>query len=115
MPEGNPVESTPLELVRGDVTLLEVDAFVFYATHDLKLGSGFGGAIAVRGGPSIQEELDELGPLETCEAVVSAAGELKAKHIIHAVGPRFEEPGVEDKLRRTMRNVLALADEKGVE
>lgn len=115
MPEGNPVESAPLSLVRADVTLVEVDAFVFYATHDLKLGSGFGGAIAVRGGPSIQEELDELGPLETCEAVASAAGELTAKFIIHAVGPRFEEPDVEGKLRRTMRNVLALADEKGVE
>jgi O-acetyl-ADP-ribose deacetylase (regulator of RNase III) len=103
-----------LKLVRDDVTLLEVDAFVYYATHDLKLGSGFGGAIAVRGGPSIQEELDGVAPLETCEVAVTAAGELKANFIVHAVGPRFQEPDLEEKLRRTIRNTLAAAAEKGV-
>jgi len=103
-----------LKLVRDDLTLLDVDAIVFYATHDLKLGSGFGGAIAIRGGPTIQEELDGLGARETGEAVVTAAGELKARHIVHAVGPRFQEPDLEEKLRRTMRNTLAAAVEKGV-
>jgi O-acetyl-ADP-ribose deacetylase (regulator of RNase III) len=104
-----------LRLVRGDVTLLDVDAFVFYANHDLKLGSGFGGAIAVRGGPTIQKELDELGTRETCEAVVTEAGELKARFIIHAVGPRFQEPELEEKLRRTMRSTFELANEKELE
>ena len=43
-----------VRLIKGDITEVEVDAFVFYAQHDLALGSGFGGAISVRGGPSVQ-------------------------------------------------------------
>lgn len=103
-----------LRLVRDDVTLMDVDAFVFYARHDLVLGSGFGNAISTRGGPEIQKELDEKAPVETCEVVVTRAGELKARHIVHAVGPRFQEPDMEPKLRRTMRNVLAAAKERGL-
>lgn len=103
-----------VRLIRGDITELEVDAFVFYAQHDLALGSGFGGAISVRGGPSVQKELDELGPLETGDAVVTGAGNLEAEHIIHAVGPRFQEEDIERKLRTTMLNTLQRAEEKGL-
>lgn len=101
-----------IRLVRDDITTLEVDAFVFHAQHNLALGSGFGGAISVRGGPSVQKELDELGPLETGEAVITGAGRLKAEYIIHAVGPRFREPDIEEKLRRTVLSALACAEEK---
>jgi O-acetyl-ADP-ribose deacetylase (regulator of RNase III) len=103
-----------VRIVREDVTDLEVDAFVYYATSDLVLGSGWGTAIAVRGGPSIQEELKGLGPINTGEAVISGAGEMKAKHIIHAVGPRFQEEDEEAKLRKTMLSALKCAEEKGV-
>lgn len=106
---------TLVRVERGDITLLEVDAFVFYATHDLKLGTGIGGAIAVRGGPKIQQELDAIGRIETTAAVISNAGELKAKQIIHAVGPRFQEPELEPKLAATIRNVLRLAEEHGLQ
>lgn len=109
------VNSTVIRLIRGDITDLEVDAFVYYAQADLNLGAGFGGAIAVRGGPSIQKELDELGPLETGEVVASGAGNLKAEHIIHAVGPRFQELDVEEKLRATVRSCLRCAEEKGIQ
>ena len=97
-----------------DITDLEVDAFVFYAQNDLVLGSGFGTAISVRGGPTVQRELEELAPVETCQAVVSEAGNLKAKFIIHAVGPKFQEDKTEDKLRDTMLNTLKCAEEKGI-
>jgi O-acetyl-ADP-ribose deacetylase (regulator of RNase III) len=100
---------------KEDITLLDVDAFVYYAAHDLKLGTGMGGAIAVRGGPAIQKELDAIGKAETTQAVVTGAGELKAKQIIHAVGPRFQEPETEPKLAATMQAVLKLAEEKGLE
>jgi len=103
-----------LHLIRDDITLLDVDAFVFYAQHDLALGSGFGNAISVRGGPTIKQELDELGPVETGDVVVSAAGNLKARHILHAVGPRFNEPDTEAKLRTTLVNCLKAADENGL-
>ncbi len=104
-----------LRLVKADITELEVDAFVFYAQPDLALGSGFGTAISVRGGPTIQTELEALGPLATGEAVVSSAGRLKAQYIVHAVGPRFQEEDTESKLRTTVLNALKRADEKGLE
>jgi O-acetyl-ADP-ribose deacetylase (regulator of RNase III) len=103
-----------VRIVREDVTDLEVDAFVYYATSDLVLGSGWGTAIAVRGGPSIQEELNGLGPVNTGDAVISGAGEMKAKNIIHAVGPKFQEEDEEAKLRKTMLSALKCAEEKGV-
>jgi len=106
-----------IRLVRGDITELEVDAFVFYAQPDLALGSGFGGAIGVRGGASIQKELKELaaeGPVPTGEVVVSEGGKLRADYILHAVGPRFKEADTEAKLGKTMRNCLARAEERGI-
>ena len=108
------INGAAVRLVKGDITELDVDAFVFYAQPDLALGSGFGTAISVRGGPSIGKELQDLGPLATGEAVVSAAGNLKAEYIVHAVGPRFQEEDIEAKLRTTIRNSLKRAEEKGI-
>lgn len=101
-------------LVMGDISDMEVDAFVFYAQHDLQLGSGYGTAITQRGGPSIKGELEKVGGLKTCEAVATGAGELKAKHIIHAVGPRFQEEEEDRKLRETMKASLKQAEGKGI-
>ena len=103
-----------VRLVRGDITELEVDAFVFYARPDLVLGSGFGTAISQRGGPTIQKELSTLGPLQTGQAVVTAAGKMKASYIVHAVGPRFNEPDTEAKLRSTVLSSLKAAEAKGI-
>jgi O-acetyl-ADP-ribose deacetylase (regulator of RNase III) len=107
------IRDSILRLIRGDITELDVDGFVFYAQPDLALGSGFGGAISVRGGPSIQKELDELGPVETGGVVVTEAGKLQAGFIVHAVGPRFNEDDTEGKLRTTVLNSLKAAEEKG--
>jgi O-acetyl-ADP-ribose deacetylase (regulator of RNase III) len=103
-----------LRLVREDITEMEVDAFVFDVTEDLKLGSGFGAAIQQRGGIVIQKELDEIGSCPTGEAVVTEAGILKADWIIHANGPKFREEDEEGKLRMTVQSALARAEEKGV-
>jgi len=107
------INRTDIQLIRVDITELEVDAFVFYARSDLALGSGFGTAIALRGGPNIQKELASLAPVPTGSAVVSSAGGLKAKHIIHAVGPKFQEPDSEAKLRATVLSVLQQVEEHG--
>jgi O-acetyl-ADP-ribose deacetylase (regulator of RNase III) len=109
------IKESLLKLEISDITLKETDAITFYASHDLALGSGFGNAIAVRGGTSIQEELKSLGPLETGEAAVSSAGELKCNYIVHAVGPRFQEDDITGKLRTTLKNALKAAEEKGVQ
>ncbi|RME24495.1 MAG: O-acetyl-ADP-ribose deacetylase [Deltaproteobacteria bacterium] len=107
-----------VELVKEDITLMEVDAFVFYARPELKLGTGWGTAISVRGGPSVQQELDEArnkkGKVDVGQVVVTGAGKLPAKHIFHAVGPAFNEPDLEQKLERTVEAVFEKAAELGI-
>ena len=103
-----------LRAVREDITTFDIDAFVYYAQPDLVLGTGFGNAIALRGGPSIQQELNNLGPASAGDAVVTGAGKLKATYIIHAVGPTFQEEDIEGKLRRTIINALRKADAHGI-
>jgi len=115
MSEQKKIGQGRISLIRDDLTALDVDAFVFYAQHDLALGSGFGTAISLRGGKGVTEELEGKGPLKTTEALVTGAGNLKAKYIIHAVGPRFQEEDMEGKLRSTMQNCLKQAEEKGIE
>ncbi len=103
-----------IKLVKGDITDLAVEAFVFDITSDCKLGSGYGGAITVRGGPSVQAELDAIGNCPTGQAVITGAGKLKAKHIVHVNGPKFHEPGTEEKLRSAVQAALKIACEKGI-
>lgn len=78
-----------LELVEGDITKQHVDAIVNAANSRLAGGGGVDGAIHRSGGPSIMEETDRLYPdgCPTGSAVISGAGKLPAKHVIHAVGP----------------------------
>jgi len=108
------VKNCNLRLHKGDITDLEIESFVYYATEDLALGSGFGTAISVRGGPTIQKELDEIGNIDLTEAVVSSAGEMKAKYIIHANGPKFQEENIPEKMKKTILNSIAKAEEKGI-
>jgi O-acetyl-ADP-ribose deacetylase (regulator of RNase III) len=114
MQETMEINGKTLHLMKGDIADMELECFVFYAQHDLKLGSGFGNVITVRGGPSIQEELSQMGTLETTEVILSSAGEMKTQQIMHAVGPRFLEEDMEGKLRQTMQNCLQLAADKGL-
>ncbi|MFH1374169.1 MAG: macro domain-containing protein [bacterium] len=114
MADEKQVNRSVIRLERCDVTDTDAECFVYYAQSDLKLGSGYGGAIAVRGGPSIQKILDKMGPLAPNECVITEAGEMKAKYIIHANGPKFQEEGTPDKLRATIVNALKLAEEKGI-
>ncbi|MBI5526302.1 MAG: macro domain-containing protein [Deltaproteobacteria bacterium] len=104
-----------VKIVKDDITAMDVDAFVFYAAPDLQLGTGYGNAISVRGGPKIQDELRQFGTVETGTAVTTSGGSLKAKFVIHAVGPRFQEADTEGKLETVTQNALKEADAKGVE
>jgi O-acetyl-ADP-ribose deacetylase (regulator of RNase III) len=108
------VGSGTVRLELGDITDMEAEAFVYDITEDVQLGSGYGGAIAVRGGKAIQEELDAIGKCRTGEAVITSAGNLKAKHIIHVNGPKFHEPDTESKLRAATRAALEKAKENGI-
>jgi len=108
------LEDTQLEIVEGDITELEIDAIVNAANEDLKLGSGVAGAIREKGGPSIQEECDRIGHTAVGTAVMTGAGGLKARQVIHAVGPRMGEGDEDRKLASAVRSALALADRNGL-
>ena len=115
MTEEVKIKDKSLSVKKCDITDIEIDAFIFYARNDLKLGSGFGNAIALRGGPTVRKELENLGPLKVTEVVVTTAGNMKAKHIIHADGPKFQEENTEQKLKTTIINVLKAAESNGIE
>jgi O-acetyl-ADP-ribose deacetylase len=108
------LEDTQLEILEGDITEIEVDAIVNAANEELKLGSGVAGAIRKKGGPSIQEECDRIGSTPVGSAVMTGAGGLPAKQVIHAVGPRMGEGDEDRKLASAVRSALALADRNGL-
>jgi O-acetyl-ADP-ribose deacetylase (regulator of RNase III) len=103
-----------LSLVRGDLTELAVDAIVNAANSGLQLGGGVAGAIRTKGGPSIQEECDRIGPIRVGEAVVTGGGGLKASFVIHAVGPVYGEGNEDEKLRAATLASLERATEKAM-
>lgn len=103
-----------IELVKGDITELEVDAIVNAANSRLKMGGGVAGAILRKGGWSIQEECDRIGYCPVGGAMITGAGKLKAKYVIHAVGPRMGEGDEDRKLRDATLNSLKLAEKHGV-
>ncbi|MGW8273376.1 MAG: macro domain-containing protein, partial [Thermodesulfovibrionales bacterium] len=83
------VQETTLTLVRADITERHVDAIVNAANSYLKHGGGVAGAIVRRGGREIQEESDRIGFVPVGHAVLTTAGKLPCKAVIHAVGPRM--------------------------
>jgi O-acetyl-ADP-ribose deacetylase (regulator of RNase III) len=108
------LDRTQLELVQGDITDLEVDAIVNPANKELQLGSGVAGAIRAKGGASIQEECNRIGGTPVGTAVMTGAGNLKARQVIHAVGPRRGEGDEDRLLASAVRSALALADRRGM-
>ena len=108
------INDKTLELAEGDITELDTDAIINAANSSLILGAGVSGAIRAKGGPSIQQECDEIGGCPVGGAVITGAGNLKARHVIHAVGPRKGEGDEEEKLRNATLNSLKVADENGL-
>ncbi len=103
------INDCKLQLMEGDITELAVDAIVNAANAQLILGGGVAGAIREKGGPSIQEECRRAGGTFVGGAVITGAGNLKAKHVIHAVGPRMGEGDEDSKLENATKNTLQLA------
>jgi O-acetyl-ADP-ribose deacetylase len=80
-----------IEIVRGDITEQSVDAIVNAANSGLAGGGGVDGAIHSAGGPSIMEECRRIGGCPTGSAVATTGGALPALHVIHAVGPVYQD------------------------
>lgn len=113
MKEGN-FQGKRIRLIQGNIALLDSEAIVNAANTSLILGSGVAGAIKKYGGPSIQEECNQLAPIKTGEAVVTGGGNLKAKYVIHAAGPVHGEGDEERKLASATRNSLKIARGKKI-
>jgi O-acetyl-ADP-ribose deacetylase (regulator of RNase III) len=108
-----------IEIIKGDITKMQVDAIVNAANSSLLGGEGVDGAIHRAGGPAILEGCQQIrakqGSCPAGEAVITGAGKLAAKFVIHTVGPvwnggRYNEP---QKLANCYRNSLLLAVENG--
>jgi O-acetyl-ADP-ribose deacetylase len=99
-----------IELLDGDITEMDTDAIVNAANAQSILGGGVAGAIRQKGGPMIQQECNKIGGTFVGGAVITTGGKLKAKYVIHAVGPRMGEGDEDNKLKNAMLNSLKLAD-----
>jgi O-acetyl-ADP-ribose deacetylase (regulator of RNase III) len=112
-----PIGPCTLELVTGDITQQHTDAIVNAANRRLAGGGGVDGAIHRSGGPSIMEETRQKYPqgCPTGEAVITAAGKLPARHVIHAVGPIWSggQQDAESLLASAYRRSLEVAVANG--
>ncbi|MDA8126863.1 MAG: O-acetyl-ADP-ribose deacetylase [Deltaproteobacteria bacterium] len=105
-----------LTLVEGDITREETDAIVNAANSRLMGGAGVDGAIHRAGGPSIMAECRKIGGCPTGQAVITTGGNLKAKHVIHTVGPIYQggNRGEAHLLRSAYLSSLQLAASQGL-
>jgi O-acetyl-ADP-ribose deacetylase len=102
-----------IEVKQADITELEVDAIANAANTALQHGGGVAGAISRAGGPGVQKESDERAPINLGEAVVSTAGEMPSKWVIHAATMELGGPTSAEIIRRATASTLRTADELG--
>lgn len=93
---------------------MEVEAIVNAANKSLLLGGGVAGSIRNFGGPTIQQECNKIGSIEVGEAAITGGGNLKAKYVIHAVGPVYGEGDEDEKLAKATLNSLRIANKREI-
>ncbi len=110
------IGTSKLELVEGDITKQDTHAIVNAANTSLLGGGGVDGAIHRAGGPAILEECKRLGGCPTGEARITTGGKLKARWVIHTVGPVYRDGTHREPelLAAAYENSLALASERGI-
>ena len=102
-----------LEVVEGNIAVLEVDAIANAANNHLWMGAGVAGAIKGAGGDEIEREAVAKGPIQVGDAVATGAGSLPAKHVIHGAVMGQDLRTDADLVRKTTRRTLEVADELG--
>jgi len=100
-----------IHIEKGDLTTYATDAIVNAANNDLILGGGLAGAIAGKGGPTIQEECTRHGPIKVGQAAITGAGDLPAKYVIHAASMALGGTTTAQSLADSLRAVLDLAEQ----
>lgn len=110
------IDRKRLQLLEGDITLQETDAIVNAANSGLRGGGGVDGAIHRAGGPEIMEQCRKIGGCPPGEAVITTGGNLKAKFVIHTVGPIWQDgtKGESEVLKNAYLNSLRIAEKSGV-
>ncbi len=103
-----------IEVYKGDITRLELDALVNAANNRLWMGGGVAGALKRVGGKEIEAEAVKKGPIPIGESVSTGAGKLKARYIIHAAVMGQDLQTDAEKVRQATRNSLLGADELGI-
>lgn len=101
-------------LQQGDLTEIDSDAIVNAANNELQLGGGLAGIIRRKGGDSVQRECNEIGSIPLGGAAITAAGNLKARHIIHAASMQLGGQTTARALRSSTAHSLRIAAEKGL-
>src|SRR5262245_13582476 len=116
MPMDTKIGKTTLRLVTGDIADQDTDAVVTAAHWRLNKGTGTDGTIHTKGGPRIDEECRRIGGCPIGDAVITTGGDLRARHVIHAVGPvwRGGEEHEPELLASAYRRSLAVAVQQGL-
>ncbi|HLB06015.1 MAG TPA: O-acetyl-ADP-ribose deacetylase [Thermodesulfobacteriota bacterium] len=110
------INNSTLSLIKGDITREETEAIVNAANSALAGGGGVDGAIHMASGPKIMEECRRIGGCPTGQAVITSGGNLKAKYVIHTVGPIYRDgkSGEAELLASAYKSSLKIAVEKGI-
>jgi O-acetyl-ADP-ribose deacetylase len=103
-----------IEIQQGDLTEMDTDAIVNAANNDLQLGGGVAGAIRRKGGPKIQAECDAIGTIPVGGAAITTAGELRARHVIHAASMELGGRTSAHALRSSTAHSLRIAAQNGL-
>lgn len=111
------INQAVLSLVQGDITQQDTDAIVNAANARLAGGAGVDGAIHQAGGPSIMEQCRQIGGCPTGQAVITTGGNLKARYVIHTVGPVYQggTRGEANLLKSAYLESLRLASARGLQ
>jgi O-acetyl-ADP-ribose deacetylase (regulator of RNase III) len=105
------ISGVKIKVVQGDITEVEADAIVNAANNHLWMGAGVAGAIKRKGGKEIEHEAMKQGPVPVGEAVVTPAGRLKAKYVIHAAVMGQDLMTSEQYMKTATLNSLKRAEE----
>jgi O-acetyl-ADP-ribose deacetylase (regulator of RNase III) len=103
-----------IEILQGDLVEMDTDAIVNAANNDLQLGGGVAGAIRRKGGPRIQAECDEIGPVPVGGAAITSGGNLKARFVIHAASMQLGGKTSPQSLRSSVAHSLRIAAQKNL-
>ena len=108
------VRNIDVQIVKGDLTELAVDAIVNAANNELVMGGGVAGVIKRKGGAEIEAEAVKLAPIKVGEAVATKAGKLKAKYVIHAATMALDHKTDEHLVRSSCASAFKRAAELGL-